>query len=191
LSQTAKSWNCTPPRRDGSSIDAVNPTRSGEVNAARHVGWLTRFRLDRGSRHVSEDFVVQLFALIYAAVSLWNGRPLYYAFSENVLQLVQAYDIDARELALARAQNAELVPHWYSLPRCIWAPLPALREQLNKVDDLGYFSAAEKKALKERMRAAGLAADQLNSMAFTGRGPPLLAVFDPQSLKMVALFKVR
>jgi len=67
-------------------------------------------------RDVSMIVAVQLFALIYGTVSLWNGRPLYYAFSVNVLQMVQAYDVDAQELALAR-QNAELVPHWYSVPR--------------------------------------------------------------------------
>ena len=197
------------------------------------VGPLLTFVIARSSklrRDLTRDVAVivalQLFALIYGTVSLWNGRPLYYAFSENVLQLVQAYDIDAHELALARRQNAELVPHWYSLPRWIWAPLPqegherdrivtsaivggddvismpryfkrweqglpALRMQLKKVDDLGYFSSADKNALKERMRAAGLATDQLNSMPLTGRGPPLLAVFDPASLKITAVFKIK
>jgi hypothetical protein len=197
------------------------------------VGPLLTFVIARSSkprrdltRDVAIIVAVQLFALLYGTVSLWNGRPLYYAFSENVLQLVQAYDIDAHELALARQQNAELAPHWYSQPRWIWAPLPldsherdrivasaivggddvismpryfkrweqglpALRMQLKKVDDLGYFSSADKNALKERMRAAGLATDQLNSMPLTGRGPPLLAVFDPASLKITALFKIR
>jgi hypothetical protein len=197
------------------------------------VGPLLTFIVARSSksrRELTRDIAmivaVQLFALIYGAVSLWHGRPLYYAFSENVLQLVQAYDIDAHELALARQQNAELMPHWYSLPRWIWAPLPqdpherdrivasaiaggddvismpryfkrweqglpALREQLRKVDDLRYFSGADKKVLKERMRAAGLATDQLNSMPLTGRGQPLLAVFDPANLKVTAIFKVK
>ena len=76
------------------------------------------------ARDVAVIAVVQLIALIYGTISLWNGRPLYYAFSENVLQLVQAYDIDAREIDLARRQNVPLLPHWYSLPRWIWAPLP-------------------------------------------------------------------
>jgi hypothetical protein len=177
-------------------------------------------------RDVAMIVAVQLFALLYGTISLWNGRPLYYAFSENVLQLVQAYDIDAHELTLARQQNAMLVPHWYSLPRWIWAPLPtdaterdkivssaivggddvismpryfkswqqglpALRGQLKKVDDLGYFSRAQKKVLKERMRAAGLAPDQLNSMPLTGRGRPLLAVFDPVSIKISAIIKAK
>jgi uncharacterized ParB-like nuclease family protein len=85
------------------------------------------------ARDVAIIVAVQLCALVYGAVSLWNGRPLYYAFSENVLQLVQAYDIDAREIALARQQNAELMPHWYSLPRWIWAPLPQDPEERNKI----------------------------------------------------------
>jgi hypothetical protein len=68
---------------------------------------------------------LQLAALIYGTGARWGGRPLYYAFSENVLQLVQAYDLDSEDSALARRRNAELAPHWYSLPRWIWAPLPA------------------------------------------------------------------
>jgi hypothetical protein len=197
------------------------------------VGPLLTFVIARSSkprRELARDIAmivtVQLFALIYGSVSIWHGRPLYYAFSESVLQLVQAYDIDADELALARRQNAEFVPHWYSLPRWIWAPLPldsrergkivasavsggddvismpryfkrweqglpALRMQLKKVDDVGYFSVADKKTLKERMRAAGVVTDQPNSMPLTGRGYPLLAVFDPTTLKITGIFRVK
>jgi hypothetical protein len=197
------------------------------------IGPLLTFVIARSSkprRELTRDIamivVVQLSALIYGAVSLWHGRPLYYAFSENVLQLVQAYDIDAGEVALARQQKTELAPHWYSLPRWIWAPLPqdpherekivtsaigggddvismpryfkpweqglpALRTQLKKVDNVGYFSAADKKVLKEHMRAAGFSTDQLNSIPLTGRGYPLLAVFDPASLKITAIFKTK
>jgi hypothetical protein len=178
------------------------------------------------ARDVAIIVTVQLVALIYGSVSLWNGRPLYYAFSEDVLQLVQAYDIDAQELALARQQNAPLVPHWYSLPRWIWAPLPqdskehdrivasaisggddvismpqyykpwesglaTLRTQLKKVDDVKYFSPNDKKLLKERMGAAGFATDQSNAIPLTGRGRPLLAVFDPASLRLTAIFRAK
>ncbi len=76
------------------------------------------------TRDIGIIVAVQLCALTYGTVSLWNGRPLYYAFSENVLQLVQAYDIDAKEAQLGREQNPALAPHWYSLPRWVWAPLP-------------------------------------------------------------------
>ncbi len=176
------------------------------------------------ARDIAVIAVVQLTALIYGTVQLWNGRPLYYAFSEDVLQLVQAYDIEPAELALARQRKVALMPHWYSLPRWIWAPLPenpqeqnrivnsaiaggsdviampryyqpweaglpALRRQLRKIDDIKYFSAAEKKALKRRLQEAGLAADQPNLMAILGRAHPALAVFDPASLQIQAIIR--
>jgi hypothetical protein len=175
-------------------------------------------------RDIGIIVAVQLCALIYGSVSLWSGRPLYYAFSENVLQLVQAYDIDAAEADNGRRQNPPLAPHWYSLPRWIWAPLPqnaeesqkivasavaggddvvsmpkyfkpweeglpSLKTQLKRVDDVGYFAKSEKKRLKERMKAAGLPDDQPNTMPLTGRGHPLLAVFDPVTLKVAATLK--
>jgi hypothetical protein len=176
------------------------------------------------ARDIGVIVTVQLIALGYGTTSLWNGRPLYYAFSESVLQMVQAYDIDPPELNLARQQHAKLVPHWYSLPRWIWAPLPAdpaerekivssavfggtdvismpryykpwadglpmLRTQLKTVDDVGYFSPADRKRLKERMRASGFATDRHDCMPLTGRGKPLLAVIDPVTLKISALFR--
>jgi hypothetical protein len=175
-------------------------------------------------RDIAVIVLVQLVALTYGTVSLWNGRPLYYAYSEGVLQLVQAYDIDSGESALARERKLDLAPHWYSLPRWIWAPLPQdpnesnrivqsailggsdvismpryfkswelglpeLRQQLKKIDDLRYFSDADKAALKARMRASGFATEQANSMAFTGRGQPLLAIFDPEGAKISAILK--
>ncbi len=50
------------------------------------------------TRDIAMIVAVQLIALIYGTTSLWQGRPLYYAFSENVLQMVQAYDLDADEV---------------------------------------------------------------------------------------------
>jgi hypothetical protein len=173
-------------------------------------------------RDISIIVAVQLAALTYGTMSLWNGRPLYYAYSDTVLQLVQAYDIDAEESAAGRRQNPAFAPHWYSLPRWIWAPLPqdsdtrekivtsaitggddvismpryfkpweqgvpVLRKNLKKVDDVAYFAPSEKKKLKERMRAAGFDPEQLNSMPLIGRGHPMLAVFDPTSVKLTAI----
>jgi hypothetical protein len=77
------------------------------------------------ARDVSIIVAVQLTALAYGSVHLWTGRPLYYALTENVLQVVQAYDINASELALADELGSPLRPHWYSLPRWIWAPMPS------------------------------------------------------------------
>jgi hypothetical protein len=76
------------------------------------------------ARDIGVIVTVQLCALIYGSVQLWNGRPLYYVFSENSLSVVQAYDITSQEADLARSQRAEFAPHWYSLPRWAWAPLP-------------------------------------------------------------------
>jgi hypothetical protein len=178
------------------------------------------------ARDIAVIVAIQLVALTYGTMSIWNGRPLYYAFSENVLQVVQAYDISPGERDLARRQKTALAPHWYSLPRWIWAPLPedsherdrilasavgggddvismpryfkpweqslpALRAQLKKVDDVGYFSAADKKKLKAHLRAADLSVDAPTSMPLTGRGYPLLAVFDPASLRIIAIFKAK
>lgn len=175
-------------------------------------------------RDIGMIVAVQLGMLIYGSVSLWSGRPLYYAFSESVLQLVQAYDINADEWDLGRRTNPDLAPHWYSLPRWIWAPLPKdsaerekivgsaiaggddviampryfkrwdeglpeLRTKLKKVDAVGYFFGPDKKILKERMRAAGFDPDGATTMVLTGRGRPLLAVFDPTTVKIKAIFK--
>lgn len=178
------------------------------------------------TRDISIIVAVQLCALTYGSLQLWNGRPLYYAFSENILQLVQAYDIDTNEAKLGREQNPDLAPHWYSLPRWVWAPLPqnaeeakkivtstitggddvismpryfkpwkegltALRGQLKKVDDVAYFAKSQKKILKDKMRGAGIADDLADVMPLTGRGHPLLAVIDPTSLAITAVFSTK
>jgi hypothetical protein len=175
-------------------------------------------------RDISIIVSCQLIALSYGTFTLWQGRPLYYAFSVNCLSVVQAYDIEPQKPDLAGPQSAELAPHWYSMPRWIWAPLPEdpteaanivgsviqggadvtemprfykrwelglpeLRSQLHKVDEIKFFSPKEKKMLKQRMQAAGLATDQPDAIALTGRGRPLLAVIDPASLKITAIFK--
>jgi hypothetical protein len=61
-------------------------------------------------RDIGIIVVVQLCALVYGTTSLWNGRPLYYAFSETVLQQVQAYDLDVKEVELGQKQNPALAP---------------------------------------------------------------------------------
>ena len=70
---------------------------------------------------------VQLVALIYGATTLWQGRPLYYTFSANRLETVQASDLDDEEIARAAKENPAFAPRWYSRPRWVWAPLPMIR----------------------------------------------------------------
>jgi hypothetical protein len=176
------------------------------------------------SRDVGIIVLVQLVALFYGATTLWSGRPLYYAFSADCLEVVQASDIDAEARKASDDRQLALAPHWYSLPRWIWAPLPNdtdeaqkivaaalqggadvtalpqyyrpwdqglqdLRSQLKKVDEIRYFTAKQRKVLKERMLASGLAADQPDAIALMGRGPSLLAVIDPASLKIKAIIR--
>ena len=76
------------------------------------------------ARDISIIVIVQLAALAYGTSTLWRGRPLYYTFSTDRLETVAASDLDAKEITLAQRTNPALAPHWYSLPRWVWARLP-------------------------------------------------------------------
>src|SRR5215469_1302340 len=60
------------------------------------------------ARDVAIIVAVQLAALVYGTVTLWNGRPLYYTFSADRLEIVQASDIEAAEAASAQRSNPSL-----------------------------------------------------------------------------------
>ena len=179
------------------------------------------------ARDISVIVGVQLCALGYGALTMWQGRPLYYAFSVNQLEVVQALEIPPEEIALGEQRNPELTPHWYSRPRWIYAPLPddteksqaivnasitgsgadvtgmpsyyqpwinglpELRKTLGKVDDSKFFSGKEKEFLKERMRELGFAPDAATTIPLSGRGRPLLAVFDVKTMQIKALLLPR
>jgi hypothetical protein len=85
------------------------------------------------ARDIAIIVTVQLAALGYGTMTLWNGRPLYYAFSVNSLQVVQASDIDPAAASTARKQKMDLAPHWYSLPRWIWAPFPKDPQEADRI----------------------------------------------------------
>jgi len=53
------------------------------------------------ARDIMMIVTVQIAALIYGSATLWQGRPLYYTFSADSLEMVQASDIDAKEIRLA------------------------------------------------------------------------------------------
>lgn len=176
------------------------------------------------ARDIGVIVAVQLIALGYGALTLWHGRPLYYAFSVNQLEIVQALEIPPEEIALGEQHNPELTPHWYSRPRWIYVPLPddkkksqaivsavisggtdvtgmpvyyqpwtngvaELRKTLQKVDDSKYFSGKEKAFLKQRMQQLGLSPDAPATIPFSGRGRPLLAVFDVKTMQIKALLR--
>ena len=85
------------------------------------------------ARDISIVVAVQLVALGYGAVTLWQGRPLFYTFSSGVLEMVQASELKPAELARARRENPAFVPHWYSLPQWVWAPLPKDPVEASKI----------------------------------------------------------
>ncbi len=95
------------------------------------------------ARDIAAIATVQLAALVYGATTLWWGRPLYYAFSVDRLELVQANDLQAAEISLARIQNPTLAPRWYSLPRWIWAPLPDDPQQASKIVHSAVFGGQD------------------------------------------------
>jgi hypothetical protein len=172
-------------------------------------------------RDIAVIATVQIAALIYGGATLWHGRPLYYTFSFDRLEIVQASDIEPDEFALARQHNPSLAPHWYSLPRWIWAPLPEgeegahigtgllfggvdvidmpryfkpweqglpnLRLELVQLDDMKYLSKPQKQALRARMAERGLPVNEHNTMIMWGGSRRLLAVFDPATLRIVAI----
>ena len=165
---------------------------------------------------------VQIAALVYGAATLWKGRPLYYSFSVDRLEMVQASELEPSEIVLAQRHNPALAPHWYSLPRWIWAPLPddpdeaakivngaitgnkdiidmpryfrrweecaaPLQKNLSRVEDIKYLSKNQKASVQQRMTQRGLDPKARNAMIMWGGGTRVLAVLDPQSLKVMAI----
>jgi hypothetical protein len=178
------------------------------------------------ARDIAVIATVQLAALSYGAVTLWGGRPLYYTYSGDRLETVQASDITAEEAAFAQNQNPAFAPHWYSRPRWVWAPLPdnpddaakivsgnvfgggsdvidmpryfkpwqaglsKLHERLTAVADIKYFTKPEQQLIQARMARLGLSTANKNAlMMWGGTSRRLVAVFDPQSVKVQALIK--
>ena len=85
------------------------------------------------ARDISIIVLVQLVAAGYGIATLWHGRPLYYTYSERFLEMVQAGDLNPEQIALGQKLNPELAPHWYSLPRWIYAPLPQDGKLANEI----------------------------------------------------------
>ena len=160
---------------------------------------------------------VQVLALGYAVVTLWSGRPLYYAYSGKEISIVQASDIEPAEITLGQQTNPNFAPYWNSTPMWVYAPnvtgkagpaadgsdsteipsdmvawdkgLPDLRKKLKKVDDWNYFFVKQREVLKQRMAEQGLAVDAANTMPMTGKGAPLLAVFDTNTMTIRMLLR--
>ena len=93
------------------------------------------------ARDIGIIVTVQIAALIYGAATLWHGRPIYYTFSADRLEMVQASDVEGSEIVLARRQNPALAPYWYSRPRWVWAPLPDNPEEAAKIVNSTVFGS--------------------------------------------------
>lgn len=176
------------------------------------------------ARDVGIIVLVQIVALVYGSMALWSGRPLYYTFSADRLEMVRASDLEPAEIALGLKRNPSLAPHWYTPLRWVWARfpddpkiandivssavmggsdvidmpqyfrrweegLPDLRKQLKVVDKLTNLSDKDKKRVKTRMAARGFKPDAPIAMIMTGRGAPLVAVFDLGSAEIQALIR--
>lgn len=74
---------------------------------------------------ISLIVLLQMAALGYGMHTLWSGRPLYYAFSLDRIEVVPAAEFDDQVIETAVKHNARIVPTWYSRPSWIWAPLPS------------------------------------------------------------------
>jgi hypothetical protein len=111
------------------------------------------------ARDIAIIAVVQLVALVYGATTLWRGRPLYYTFSEDRLQLVQAADLKAEEITRAQRENPMLAPYWYSRVRWVWAPLPDDPKEANRIMQSAIFGGADVIQMPRYFRpwSAGLA----------------------------------
>ncbi len=84
-------------------------------------------------RDIALIVIVQLMALGYGAQTLWSGRPLYYAFSLDRIEIVTSSEFDQEVIDSANKKGAAIIPGWSSRPTWIWAPLPddpALRNEI-------------------------------------------------------------
>ena len=178
------------------------------------------------ARDIGVIVTVQLIALLYGSATLWSGRPLYYTFSADRLELVRAIDLEKSEIVAGLTKNPALAPHWYSLPRWVWAPLPddpevaarivesavtqgkdvigmpryfrpwadglpSLRTKLSPIGALPNLSPKEQARVKDAMHKLRFPVEAPITMFMPGRGDPLVAVFDAQTMQIQAILRAR
>jgi hypothetical protein len=68
--------------------------------------------------------VVQLAGLAVGLHALWIGRPLYYVFAIDQIELVAAYQIPVDELRIAKEENPLFAPGLLDRPRWVALSLP-------------------------------------------------------------------
>jgi hypothetical protein len=84
-------------------------------------------------RDIGMIVAVQLLALAYGTYTLWAGRPIFYAFSLNQIEMVRAADFKEEHVRAARDAGAPILSEGLSPVRWIWAPLPDDPELQSKI----------------------------------------------------------
>jgi hypothetical protein len=135
------------------------------------------------ARDIAIIVSVQLVALVYGATTLWRGRPLYYTFSVDRLEIVQASDLEADEIALARQRNPALAPRWYSRPRWVWAPLPETSEAM-KIVSAAVFGGPDIIDMPRYFRPWNEALPSLREKLASVNDMPSLSRTDKEALKV-------
>ncbi|MBK8337451.1 MAG: hypothetical protein IPL03_13130 [Sterolibacteriaceae bacterium] len=74
---------------------------------------------------------------------LWKGRPLYYTFSVDRLELVAASDIDEQDMEAARKDNPAFVPGPFAAPLWVWAPLPENEDERKRIVESAVFATGK------------------------------------------------
>jgi hypothetical protein len=103
-------------------------------------------------RDISLIVLVQFVALGYGASSLWMGRPLYYSFSEDRIEIVPAVALDEKSVEIARQQGGRYVPEWSSRPQWIWAPLPDNDDERERIMASAVFGGLDVIAMPQYFR---------------------------------------
>ena len=136
------------------------------------------------ARDIAVIAVLQVVALLYGVSTLWGGRPLYYAYSTRELETVAAAQIPASEAELGRQQNPDLAPHWYSLPKWVWAPLTASPiRPAHMADAAGGAARTDVTQMPRLYRPLAQAGDALRSQLGTVDGWGIFTRKEKQLLK--------
>lgn len=94
-------------------------------------------------RDLAVILLIQVLALSYGSLTLWKGRPMYYTFSVNRLEVVSASDIDEQELEAARNDNPAFVPGPFAAPLWVWAPLPENEDERKRIVESAVFATGK------------------------------------------------
>lgn len=94
-------------------------------------------------RDLTVILLIQVLALGYGTLTLWKGRPLYYTFSVDRLEVVSASDVDEQDLEAAGKDNPVFVPGPLAAPRWVWAPLPEDEDERKRIVESAVFAGGK------------------------------------------------